>query len=341
MTMIWHDCYNDTWKGFIIPDAYAHPAKFSRGLITRILSFGLEQGFWTKGQTILDPFAGIGTGGIIAASHSIGWLGVELEPKFVTLASRNFDLHRHTWQQFGDPLPHILQGDSRYLAQIIQDQAHAVLSSPPYSDERVSEFRNFTSRFGDTKNASKIRQADYGTTPGQFGAMPQGSLDAAVSSPPYERGIGEGCTYRDAEKMARENQRPILQEKRTGLASYGMSNGQLGQVQGATFWSAARLILLQCHAVLKPSAITAWVVKDFVRNKTRQNFTSQWTQLLEATGFIPFLEVHASLVKTTRHKAFFGDQVKTRERKSFFRRLAEKKGSPVIDHESILFARKV
>ncbi len=37
----------------------------------------------------------------------------------------------------------------------------------------------------------------------------------------------------------------------------------------------------------------------------------------------------------------FGGTVKTgTSRKSFFRRLAERKGSPAIDHETVLFARK-
>ena len=31
--MIWHGCYDDSWNGLICPDAFGHPAKFSRGLL--------------------------------------------------------------------------------------------------------------------------------------------------------------------------------------------------------------------------------------------------------------------------------------------------------------------
>jgi len=43
------------------------------------------------------------------------------------------------------------------------------------------------------------------------------------------------------------------------------------------------------------------------------------------------------LVKETTHETLFGHtEVKRKERKSFFRRLAESKGSPKIDFEVVL-----
>ena len=35
-TTQWVDCYNDGWNGLIVPAAFQHPAKLSRGLIVRI-----------------------------------------------------------------------------------------------------------------------------------------------------------------------------------------------------------------------------------------------------------------------------------------------------------------
>ncbi len=47
------------------------------------------------------------------------------------------------------------------------------------------------------------------------------------------------------------------------------------------------------------------------------------------------------LVKEKRHKSLYGGEIVTRtERKSFFRRLAESKGSPRIDYEEVLIVRK-
>jgi hypothetical protein len=47
------------------------------------------------------------------------------------------------------------------------------------------------------------------------------------------------------------------------------------------------------------------------------------------------------LVKESSHTCLFGHEHVTRkERKSFFRRLAEKKGSPRIDWEEVIVVRK-
>jgi hypothetical protein len=47
------------------------------------------------------------------------------------------------------------------------------------------------------------------------------------------------------------------------------------------------------------------------------------------------------LVEETTHAQLFGaDHVMRKERKSFFRRLAEKKGSPRIDYEEVLICRR-
>src|SRR3989304_3206170 len=78
----WHHCYDDSWKGLIVDEAFAHPAKFAYGLIVRIVKHGLERGYWRAGDVVGDPFAGIGSGGIVCAANGLLWRGVELEPRF-------------------------------------------------------------------------------------------------------------------------------------------------------------------------------------------------------------------------------------------------------------------
>lgn len=105
-----------------------------------------------------------------------------------------------------------------------------------------------------------------------------------------------------------------------------------------TFWSAARDVVAECHAVLKPGGMAVWVTKDFVRAKKRVCFSADWVRLCESCGFTLVKWVRASVVSETVHgDLFLGETVKRTERKSFFRRLAEKKGSPRIDHEDVLF----
>ena len=65
------------------------------------------------------------------------------------------------------------------------------------------------------------------------------------------------------------------------------------------------------------------------------------SRLLAACGFDVFLRVRAHLVKETRQPSLFGgEEVERTERKSFFRRLAESKGSPRIDWEEGIWCRK-
>lgn len=515
-TVQWHGCYDDSWKGYIVEEAFAHPAKFSRGLIEHIYKYMLAEGMIRRGETVVDPFGGIGTGGIIAASNGLRWVGCEIEDKFCRLATENFSMHLMTWGQFSDPIPRVIHGDSRKLQEClaVAFPAAAVVSSPPYnlpfsqdhngsrggkrssgtapssvhgaftvygntpgqieglpmgdvdavvssppflaarSDTTAStpsvhggpcQERALTTgdatRYADVvvssppyhesldrgtvnpaervrlaremgiSNAEHISpidmerigkrgQGDYGATPGQLGAMPAGSVDSIVSSPPYaecpvpasvvQPGGRQGVrsSYRaagvDAEDQYGEtpgqlgamkpgsidgvissppweNQEPShaqgsrfeevhrqihptkLAKDRPGMFQheYGDEAGNIGNKQGETFWSAARDIVLECHAILKPNGWSAWVVKDFVRNKARVPFCDHWCKLLEACGFTVRQRVHAMLVKEQRDADLFGgdDHIKTTERKSFFRRLAEKKGSPRIDWEEVIFAQ--
>ncbi len=73
------------------------------GLLKRIITFGLEQGFWTKDSVLGDPFFGIGTTGIVAAYNGLRVIGCELEPRFHALALENMKLHRHKWERIGCP----------------------------------------------------------------------------------------------------------------------------------------------------------------------------------------------------------------------------------------------
>jgi hypothetical protein len=116
----------------------------------------------------------------------------------------------------------------------------------------------------------------------------------------------------------------------------------MGSEQGDDFWSAARQIVEQVYQVLAPGGHAVWVLKDFVKGGKRVPFCGQWRQLCEAAGFETLHEHHAMLV---RHKGtsltLEGKRVEhITESKSFFRRLAEKKGSPRIDYEVVLCTEK-
>ena len=44
-----------------------------------------------KGDTILDPFAGSGTVGIVAKRHGRAFVGIELNPEYAAMAQRGIE----------------------------------------------------------------------------------------------------------------------------------------------------------------------------------------------------------------------------------------------------------
>lgn len=589
----WSGCYDEGWKGLIVPSAFAHPAKMARGLVARIFDELLAIGALKRGDTVCDPFGGIGTTAIEGASRGVQVVCCELEPRFVELARQNFELHRAYWEAAGQPLPIIVQGDSRRLrlniaaplaacaiissppyadgcarqghdvhpnrlegatqsvalvsygdtpgqlgampageisavvssppyvsgghhrdvmgawnqngggydsdapsrerfqpgdelgygraagqmGQMAEGSVEAVISSPPYAeiasgagglntkppkhqgqqggrsataasqdtDQRYGESDGQLARLpkgdveaivssppyagqglkgGDQRTALSEPAAvcresgrgkrtaslgsdgcdNYGNTPGQLGAMRGGEVDAVVSSPPfgfhnggggintagyrkngttgpsddkvgrrtyqgtggersegnletltlgqvdgvvssppYERSLhasDDGIDWEQAKRNGNgggEHQRPGA----SAGAAYPISDENIGNTAGETFWSAAKQIVAEAYALLKPGGHAVWVVKHFVRDKQLVDFPGDWRKLCEHVGFETVKEVRAMLVhEEVRPHLFDGHVVKRRERKSFFRRLAEKKGSPRIDFETVLFMRK-
>jgi hypothetical protein len=169
-----------------------------------------------------------------------------------------------------------------------------------------------------------------------------------ITSPPFLEGRS---ALRQDSGVAAEQQVGSAKEHRREM--YGAEHGQLGAMNegsfqdpdnqtGETFWSASRQILEQLFEVIQPGGHAVFVVKNFVRDGKEVDFTGQWAKLAEAVGFRWLHHHRALLVEVHGEQARLDgshDVIKT-ERKSFFRRLAEDKGSPRIDHESVLCFEK-
>ena len=348
---MWEDCYSQSWKGLIVPEAFCHPAKVSRGLAERIYLHMLEREWIHPHDIILDCFGGICGFGFHAVYYGLNFVGVELEPKFVALGNENIALWRKRYPWLPGTAT-LLQGDSTRLSEVLRE-AGALVSSPPFfgmNGNRPADpsfYEHPTQKDAHVyANTITAGVSTYGSTPGNLGNLKAGDLGAVISSPPFEKSMlakgGSNLAEDKASQTGRNPNSPSVQAW-MNKDPFGETPGNIGSEVGPTFWSSARLIVQQCHAVLKPGAMTAWVVKGYVKNKHLVDFPGQWQQLCEAVGFELVEEVHASLVKT-RHigVTLEGESVnKTTERKSFFRRLAEKNGSPHIDFETVLFMRKV
>jgi len=344
----WTGLYREGWTGLIMPEAFCHPAKYSRGLIRHIYLHAMAQGWLQAGDLVCDPFGGVALGALHAMQNSLHWIGVELEEKFVDLGQQNIDLWN---ERYADRMPGwgsamILQGDSRELCAVVGEGMGAMVGSPPYSSLNLfvdyGNSCNWRSSFSRSLYSSLNLFVDYGNAAGQLTALPEGNpreaIDGVCESPPYESSEVLGGSHEDGlrgEGWAgrRSNQR----------GDYGNSGGQLGQSSGDTFWTASRQIMQQVHAILKPSGVAIWVCKRFVRKGQIVEFSQQWAQLGLVCGFEPLEWIRAWLVEDRGAQfALNGDLVERKvERKSFFRRLAESKGSPRIDWEDVIIQRKL
>jgi hypothetical protein len=253
----------------------------------------------------------------------------------------------------------------------------ATISSPPYETDALGHSRGQAGLIRDGVYGTPPA-TEYGSTPGQLGAMRSGDFAAAVSSPPYAdavNGTGEGPGARhdpvhhngdNAHKISSDNgygttpgnvghmpdrgfeavvERNEWLDKATSAlfdALSGAAQAAQEQEQSETFWAAARAIVEQTYAALRPGGYAAWVTKDFVRKGQRVPFSDQWQALCAAVGFVPVERIAAMLVDDHGDQLdiFGGVTARRKERKSFFRRLAEKKGSPRIDHEDVIIMRK-
>ena len=218
--------------------------------------------------------------------------------------------------------------------------ADAILSSPPYA--------NGCAHTGGTDpqpqhiQGGSLPYVTYGTERGQLAALPMGEVAAVVSSPPWEDQL---VNHHTPEKYEALKAKVIRDGKgHGGKFSVGQpygdeSAGQLGATAGDTFWEAARTILAQTYAVLRPGGHAIWVVKDYCRKGQIVPFSQQWKTLAEHVGFVTLHEHHAMLVEEHGiQRGLFGEDTQHQtQRKSFFRRLHERKRPDLaINYETIL-----
>ena len=76
----------DVWEVATQPFSEAHFAVYPEKLITPCILAGSRHG-----DTILDPFTGSGTTGVVAARYGRDFLGIELNPAYLAIAQRRID----------------------------------------------------------------------------------------------------------------------------------------------------------------------------------------------------------------------------------------------------------
>ena len=136
----------------------------------------------------------------------------------------------------------LLQGDSRQLVALLQGQVECCVASPPFLGARAGTTASHaTSGGGPCAERVHTIGSDgdrLGTSPGQLGAMPPGSVEAtlALSSPPYggydEHGGRATAAARDEKRLQRLAPEQIgkFDTCFKGSEQYGNHPGQLGRL---------------------------------------------------------------------------------------------------------------
>ena len=229
----WNNLYGEPWGKEIVPEAVAHPAKFSRALIRQIYQHMIASGWLKSGDAVGDPFGGVANGALDAMVNGCHWIGVELEASF-TQMGQGYDCPGVNAQSIHPLCPkckaaiaarNATPEDSPLPPELPEPLPHRYHGNIETWNGRYSNFMPMWGSAilinGDSQNFSQlIRDA----------------LDTAVTSPPFigviaaenvtvgRRGLARKLGESDSSNIS-----PIEME-RIGKRSqeYGRAEGQLG-----------------------------------------------------------------------------------------------------------------
>jgi SAM-dependent methyltransferase len=140
-------------RGRYLDESMAHPGKMLPALARQAIAL-----YTAPGELVLDPMCGIGTTLVEAIHLGRRALGVELEPRWAALATRNLRLAR---AQSAPGHGRALSGDARQLGRGLLDtyrgKAQLILTSPPYGHSthgHVRKHDGFVEKLNDRYSAN-------------------------------------------------------------------------------------------------------------------------------------------------------------------------------------------
>ncbi len=187
------------YKHLFPEEARSHPAKMN----TKLLEW-LILTFTEEGDVILDPMAGTGSTGVLAALHGRNAIQVELEPKFYQWMEKAREkVEKHPSLTSKGWIRNIC-GDARRLSDLL-NQADVAITSPPYAEtqafqdiefmKRTSKEQSEKVRGGEIKRHYMTEEARITVferiekgkieNPENIGLLPFGSISTIITSPPY------------------------------------------------------------------------------------------------------------------------------------------------------------
>jgi len=300
--------------------AVAHPAKMN----TQLLWFLITR-YTEPGETVLDPMAGTGSTGVVAALLGRDAIQVEIEPRFyewMEEARRRVEAHQ-TLSRRGR-ITNIL-GDARALTQLLSGQTDAVLTSPPYADTALDggdelrrlqrllasghdprDFLGGVARNAVVKSYSRVGKVV--PSPPYAGSAAIGNIDAVITN------IGN-LPLGPAEVLEGGVLGGGPDEQYRALRSRGRP----------TYLSEMLLVYREAYQTIRPGGYAIVVVKPYIRRRRVVDLPLLTWRLLELCGF--------AFEKVYKYRLRW---------QSFWRTLYYRKNpqTPRIAHEYVVVARK-
>jgi len=185
-----------SYKSIMPPEAVAHPAKFN----VHLVEFLVEK--YTKpGDIVLDPMAGTGILGVIAALRGRNAIQVEIEPRFYEwMEKARLNVENTPILGRKGKIINIL-GDARKLSELLSQNINTIITSPPYADslthehDELKETKLVLRKSEENKGKpvalgrSQVHTI-YSTSSNNIGSLPLvGNIDTIITSPPYAETI--------------------------------------------------------------------------------------------------------------------------------------------------------
>lgn len=235
----WYGCYDGGWGNNITSLSYAHPAKMAKNLSERIYAHMLEQGWLKPGDTVLDPFGGIGGTCLGALTSGLNWVGCELEARFTDLGQgcNCTGISKADWIRFYGRWEKVAHKDGRHWCPDCLAQAQQVTESWQLSFFEPEPSAAYTRNSGlipetfPHRYRGNLELFRKYAKPGTWAVLlngdsrylrrviAQAQVDGILSSPPYS-----------GSRIAQDNGNDNLANfgRNTSKGRYGSTAGQLG-----------------------------------------------------------------------------------------------------------------
>ncbi len=207
------------------------------------------------GQLVVDPMCGIGTTLVEAIHLGRDALGIELEPRWASLASANLARAR---EQGARGRAGVIEGDTRQLPRLLTRAGRRGVPSAGIPPE--------------TTGAQKVAR---------LGA---GSVDLILTSPPYGRDIqliDKPGWIRGGSLGARD------------ARNYSRDPDNLGHARGEPYRAAMADVYGACAAALKPGGFLVVVTKNLRAGGALHDLASTTVELCQQTGLLYWQHVIA------------------------------------------------